>query len=607
MALVVATTLFCVLTAPFFSSNTTLVAYFFGKLIWDTSAGLVAVALIVICPGYIFRSVADSYDNAGVAIFALLLTFYLFIKAINTGSLAWALGSALGYFYMVSALGARLVWGAHGCHGHLLLDAGVGGVALGVGTASGYISPWTRWFYSLLDPTYAKDHIPIIVSVSEHQPTAWSSFMFDFHILLFFFPVSLYFCFKRLSDATIFVVMYGLTSMYFAGVMVRLILVATPAVCLISAINVSATIKNLTQLARAKDKIAHFQHVSTDEIAHFHVLGLSHREGPLDSGPKSSTRVFDLAAQISADLSPFSEPPALVDVANNTFLFLADLAHQIPIFVTVDFIRAKSHGSGTLSSGSPMISFDLKLKRWISTFLEHGTVDDLLVLSLTYGGEMIFDLESMRKIISGFVEKEKSVVVCNTDDFREVCLVAMTRTTLSETVVPVDASLDVVDFMGDTTQPDIPLNASLDVINDASPIDAHTDIPTEISLVFPLVSPNDEKHAKGAQQWQNAITGVGQISSSVHEFRESLRKYAIARQFAFRYKKNDSHRVTVKCKAEGCPWRIHASRLSTTPPACSGRTNSSSIMFSKATVGCSDVETSHSTCPRLSTTCHVPS
>ncbi|RXH96797.1 hypothetical protein DVH24_009639, partial [Malus domestica] len=408
------------------------------------------------------------------------------------------------YANSLCRLSARLVWGAHGCHGHLLLDAGVGGVALGVGTASGYISPWTRWFYSLLDPTYAKDHIPIIVSVSEHQPTAWSSFMFDFHILLFFFPVSLYFCFKRLSDATIFVVMYGLTSMYFAGVMVRLILVATPAVCLISAINVSATIKNLTQLARAKDKvsqtgstkgasstrgsskhscflsvitsnfvhqhlvpsvgidtksyvgslssfsshhcpswigknpyrdtsteiidekklqshhIAHFQHVSTDEIAHFHVLGLSHREGPLDSGPKSSTRVFDLAAQISADLSPFSEPPALVDVANNTFLFLADLAHQIPIFVTVDFIRAKSHGSGTLSSGSPMISFDLKLKRWISTFLEHGTVDDLLVLSLTYGGEMIFDLESMRKIISGFVEKEKSVVVCNTDDFREV-------------------------------------------------------------------------------------------------------------------------------------------------------------------------------------------
>lgn len=130
----------------------------------------------------------------------------------------------------------------------------VGALALGIGTASGYISPWTGRFYSLLDPTYAKDHIPIIASVSEHQPTAWSSFMFDFHILLFLFPAGLYFCFKRLSDATIFIVMYGLTSMYFAGVMVRLILVATPAVCLISAIAISATIKNLTSLIRTKSK-----------------------------------------------------------------------------------------------------------------------------------------------------------------------------------------------------------------------------------------------------------------------------------------------------------------------------------------------------------------
>ncbi|KAK7860762.1 dolichyl-diphosphooligosaccharide--protein glycosyltransferase subunit stt3b [Quercus suber] len=329
----------CVLTAPFFASNTTLVAYFFGKEIWDSGAGLVAAALIAICPGYISRSVAGSYDNEGVAIFALLFTFYLFVKAVNTGSLAWALASAFGYFYMVSAWGGyvfiinliplyvlvllvtgrysmrlyvaynsmyvvgmllamqiRFVGFQHVQSGehmaamgvfffmqvfylldwvkYLLGDAklfqaflritvtaalAVGAIALGLGTASGYISPWTGRFYSLLDPTYAKDHIPIIASVSEHQPTAWSSFMFDFHILLFLFPAGLYFCFKRLSDATIFIVMYGLTSMYFAGVMVRLILVATPAVCLISAIAVSATIKNLTLVARAtnNNKVAH--------------------------------------------------------------------------------------------------------------------------------------------------------------------------------------------------------------------------------------------------------------------------------------------------------------------------------------------------------------
>lgn len=33
------------------------------------------------------------------------------------------------------------------------------------------IAPWTGRFYSLLDPSYAKNNIPIIASVSEHQPT----------------------------------------------------------------------------------------------------------------------------------------------------------------------------------------------------------------------------------------------------------------------------------------------------------------------------------------------------------------------------------------------------------------------------------------------------
>ena len=132
------------------------------------------------------------------------------------------------------------------------LAAGVGALALVLGMATGYISPWTGRFYSLLDPTYAKDHIPIIASVSEHQPTSWSSFMFDFHLLLILFPAGLYFCFKKLTDATIFIIIYGMTSLYFAGVMVRLILVATPAVCLISAIAVSATLKNFSTLLREK-------------------------------------------------------------------------------------------------------------------------------------------------------------------------------------------------------------------------------------------------------------------------------------------------------------------------------------------------------------------
>lgn len=132
-----------------------------------------------------------------------------------------------------------------------------------------------------------------------------------------------------------------------------------------------------------------------------------------------------------------------------------------------------------------------------------------------------------------------------------------------------DASLDV---MVDTVDPDMSLGAPLDVVDDTGHVEETNidiDMPVDLSPILPLmISSISEKNAKGAEQWQNAITGEGQRFSSVTEFRECLRRYAIAHQFAFRYKKNDSHRVTVKCKAEGCPWRIHASKLSTTQLIC---------------------------------------
>lgn len=71
----------------------------------SSGAGLVAAAMISIVPGYISRSVAGSYDNEGIAIFCMLLTFYFWIKAVKTGSLFWSALCAVAYFYMVSSWG----------------------------------------------------------------------------------------------------------------------------------------------------------------------------------------------------------------------------------------------------------------------------------------------------------------------------------------------------------------------------------------------------------------------------------------------------------------------------------------------------------------------
>lgn len=67
----------CVMLAPFMASQTCIATYLLTKEVWNGSAGVFAAAFIAIAPGYISRSVAGSYDNEAVAIFALIFCFYL--------------------------------------------------------------------------------------------------------------------------------------------------------------------------------------------------------------------------------------------------------------------------------------------------------------------------------------------------------------------------------------------------------------------------------------------------------------------------------------------------------------------------------------------------
>lgn len=344
----------CVLLAPWFASNTAMVTYFFAKEIKNSSAGLVAAALIAIVPGYISRSVAGSFDNEGIAIFALILTYGTWVKAVKTGSLMWSAFCALAYFYMVSAWGGyvfiinliplhvltllftgryshrlyvsystiyvlgtllsmqitfvgfqpvqssehmaafgvfgllQLVGAFNWVKGHTTAEnfytfarttiLALVGFAVTVGTIAsltGYVSPWTGRFYSLLDPTYAKDNIPIIASVSEHQPTTWASFFFDLHILVFLFPAGMYFCFQKLTDANIFLVLYGITSVYFAGVMVRLMLVLAPVACCLGAVAVSSTLETYTKHLQAPPKAKSQPLPAQREIAWVMVAGVT--------------------------------------------------------------------------------------------------------------------------------------------------------------------------------------------------------------------------------------------------------------------------------------------------------------------------------------------
>lgn len=119
----------------------------------------------------------------------------------------------------------------------LILTLGV--IGLFSLTYFGFIAPWTGRFYSLWDTNYAKIHIPIIASVSEHQPVAWPAFFFDTHFLIWLFPAGVFLLFMDLKDEHIFVIAYSVLCSYFAGVMIRLMLTLTPVICVCAAVTLS--------------------------------------------------------------------------------------------------------------------------------------------------------------------------------------------------------------------------------------------------------------------------------------------------------------------------------------------------------------------------------
>ncbi|XP_047319942.1 uncharacterized protein LOC124923973 [Impatiens glandulifera] len=115
-------------------------------------------------------------------------------------------------------------------------------------------------------------------------------------------------------------------------------------------------------------------------------------------------------------------------------------------------------------------------------------------------------------------------------------------------------------------QEDVTMVTPLNRMDGVAPIGMIQSTETAPSEVTPAV--DIDSRSKVTVQWENAITGLNQRFNSFSEFREALHKYSIAHGFAYKYKKNDSHCISVKCRSEGCPWRIYVSRLASTHLVC---------------------------------------
>ncbi|MFW9998835.1 MAG: STT3 domain-containing protein [Candidatus Hodarchaeota archaeon] len=294
---------------------TVLVIYFLGKEVLNRSTGLLAAFFLAFNPGFLQRTTAGFFDNETIGVFASLMTFLFFLKAVKHGKFTHSVigGIFLGYlslswggyqfvFLIIPIISIVLVLTNKYNENVLISYAGVQGTGLLVfslytlfrheslfsSLEIGGIFLFTiiliifhiiqikkndhpnfyknliniiKWalipgililavivwiapdvipfgfgarFNTILSPLLRRD-MALVASIAEQMPSAWSVFYYDTLIPVLLISLGIFFCFKRLNAADIFLIAFILLMYYFTGSMIRIILIFAPAAALIGA------------------------------------------------------------------------------------------------------------------------------------------------------------------------------------------------------------------------------------------------------------------------------------------------------------------------------------------------------------------------------------
>lgn len=109
-------------------------------------------------------------------------------------------------------------------------------------------------FISVINP-FTRAESPLIESVAEHRISAWGSIYYDLGIGIIFFVAGLYFVIGNLNNRNLFLLLFGITSLYFACSMVRLLVLMAPAFSLLVAVGVVGLLKPFIALLKEPPKI----------------------------------------------------------------------------------------------------------------------------------------------------------------------------------------------------------------------------------------------------------------------------------------------------------------------------------------------------------------
>jgi len=118
----------------------------------------------------------------------------------------------------------------------------------------GYMQGIAGKFWSVINP-FERGATPLTESVAEQRISAWGSIYYEFGIGIIFFVAGFFFILKNLNNRNLFLLILGLTSIYFASSMVRLLVLVAPFFGLLGGIGIIRILKPFITLLKEPPKI----------------------------------------------------------------------------------------------------------------------------------------------------------------------------------------------------------------------------------------------------------------------------------------------------------------------------------------------------------------
>ena len=255
-----------------------------GSILWSTMAGLVYGYLALTWGGYVFVSNCIPLFTAGLvalgqyswrlhisySVWAIVGTLLMSsIPFINEKTL-----SKPEHFASIGVFFVLQLWGLFTFFTKIFSKNSLATIIVSlimllpvlliatvtIGVSTGLLGGFSGRLMNMFDPSYATKKIPIIASVAEHQPTAWPKYFLDCSMFIVLFPVGCYSTLrntgpkKAIDEIKLLLLIYGLSTLYFASVMVRLVLVFTPAMVFVSGMGMHYVLE--LSMKKIKDPIS---------------------------------------------------------------------------------------------------------------------------------------------------------------------------------------------------------------------------------------------------------------------------------------------------------------------------------------------------------------